>query len=208
MLERGRNLGQGFQVYDQHMTRRERNRPGYAEREAKATTDAALRWIDQHGAESFLLLVHYFDAHLVYDPPQAFRQRFADPQDRALLSELRWINQRRSVIWRIAHFLVEHQRRYLETGDELGLRPLAQAELARALGQASSTISRALRGKYLDTPHGTLALSFFCQHKGDVVRRLHARHPDWPDRRLRQELEARYGCRISRRTVAYHRGAG
>lgn len=132
----------------------------------------------------------------------------ADPQDRALLAELRWINQRRSVIWRIAHFLVEHQRRYLETGDELDLRPLAQAELARALGQASSTISRALRGKYLDTPHGTLALSFFCQHKGDVVRRLHARHPDWPDRRLQQELEARYGCRISRRTVAYHRRAG
>ena len=149
------------------------------------------------------------ELHFTEDGAYAARYRLdpsacAGAEDRALLAELRWINQRRSLIWRIAHHLVESQARYLQTGDELDLRPLSQADLARALGQAPSTVSRAVRAKYLDTPRGTLALAFLCQDKGEVVRRLHARHPDWSDRRLQQELEAR-GCRLSRRTVAYHR---
>lgn len=52
-------------------------------RRAGPTTDAALRWLDEHGEKPFFLFVHYFDPHLVYDPPQPFRERFADPQDRS-----------------------------------------------------------------------------------------------------------------------------
>ncbi len=51
-------------------------------RDATATTDAALRWLDEERDGPFLLLVHYFDAHAVYDPPASFRARFADPRDR------------------------------------------------------------------------------------------------------------------------------
>lgn len=51
-------------------------------RRAGPTTDVALRWIDQHRDRPFFLFVHYFDPHLIYDPPQPFRGRFADPQDR------------------------------------------------------------------------------------------------------------------------------
>jgi arylsulfatase A-like enzyme len=51
-------------------------------RKAGPTTEAALRWIDQHKDSPFFLLVHYFDPHLAYDPPKEFRKRFADPQDR------------------------------------------------------------------------------------------------------------------------------
>jgi len=69
VLERGRNLGQGFAVYDQRMTRRERNRPGYAEREAAATTDAVLAWADVALEEPWFLWVHYQDPHGPYEPP-------------------------------------------------------------------------------------------------------------------------------------------
>ena len=51
-------------------------------RRAGPTTDVALSWLDRRGPEPFFLLVHYFDAHLVYDPPRSFRERFAAPQDR------------------------------------------------------------------------------------------------------------------------------
>lgn len=51
-------------------------------RDADEVTDAALRWIDRHRDEPFFLLVHYFDPHAVYAPPQPFRRRFADPRDR------------------------------------------------------------------------------------------------------------------------------
>jgi arylsulfatase A-like enzyme len=51
-------------------------------RSAKDTTDAALKWMAERGDEPFFLLVHYFDTHAVYDPPQPFRRRFAAAQDR------------------------------------------------------------------------------------------------------------------------------
>lgn len=50
-------------------------------RRANPTTEAALRWLDEHGSTPFFLFVHYFDPHLRYDPPQPFRKRFADVQD-------------------------------------------------------------------------------------------------------------------------------
>ncbi|HUG54149.1 MAG TPA: sulfatase-like hydrolase/transferase [Vicinamibacteria bacterium] len=54
-------------------------------RRAQRTTDAALAFIDREAASAvpFFLLAHYFDAHLPYDPPLPFRERFADPADRA-----------------------------------------------------------------------------------------------------------------------------
>ena len=52
-------------------------------RAARATTEAALRWIEEEaGDEPFFLLVHYFDPHCVYAPPGAFRERWAAPEDR------------------------------------------------------------------------------------------------------------------------------
>ncbi len=52
-------------------------------RRATATTDAAIRWLrGRRGDRSFFVMVHYFDPHLVYDPPTEYRRRFAAPQDR------------------------------------------------------------------------------------------------------------------------------
>ena len=43
-------------------------------RDAERTTDAALAWMKEaaDGDQPFLLLVHYFDPHAVYAPPQPF----------------------------------------------------------------------------------------------------------------------------------------
>jgi len=124
-----------------------------------------------------------------------------------LLHVLRHINQRRSVQCRVVAALVERQKRYLASGDELDLVPVSQADLARELKEHQSTISRAVRGRYLDTPYGTHELQFYCQGKQDVVLRLSAAHPEVSDRELQRILRERYGCRIARRTVAYHRRA-
>lgn len=66
-LRSSRNLGQGFDVYDDHMARRERNRRVY-ERVADDTTDAALAWA-REARRPWFLLVHYQDPHGPYDPP-------------------------------------------------------------------------------------------------------------------------------------------
>jgi arylsulfatase A-like enzyme len=70
VLERGKRLDRGFDVYDDRMPRRERNRPGYRERSARDTTDAALAWAET-AREPWFVWVHYQDPHGPYDPPGA-----------------------------------------------------------------------------------------------------------------------------------------
>lgn len=53
----------------------------HAPRAARQTTDDALRFVREAGAAPFLLVVHYFDVHAEYEPPQPWRERFADPRD-------------------------------------------------------------------------------------------------------------------------------
>ncbi len=51
-------------------------------RPAGRTTDRALEWLRERDRdEPFFLLVHYFDPHALYEPPQPYRRRFADPRD-------------------------------------------------------------------------------------------------------------------------------
>lgn len=124
----------------------------------------------------------------------------------ALLDELRWVNQRRSLVCRVIAYLFAHQRRYFAAGDELALRPLGQAQLARALDEHPSSICRVLPDKYLQTPEGLFELKHFCQSKREVVRRLAVEYSQLSDRELQGLLEQNYDCKIARRTVAYHRG--
>ena len=75
VLVRARRLDRGFAIYDDRMTRPERNR-GTLEREAGATTDAALAWLGV-AREPWFLWVHFQDPHGPYEPPQAPRRRDA-----------------------------------------------------------------------------------------------------------------------------------
>ena len=59
-----RNLGQGFGTYDAEMSRREGGR-SVLERDASATTDAAVAWV-QRAREPWFLWVHYQDPHGPY----------------------------------------------------------------------------------------------------------------------------------------------
>jgi arylsulfatase A-like enzyme len=71
-------LARGFEHHD--LEAYESNRKM---RRADATTDAALGWLGaERGERPFFLLVHYFDPHALYDPPQPFRRRFARAPDR------------------------------------------------------------------------------------------------------------------------------
>jgi arylsulfatase A-like enzyme len=51
-------------------------------RHARQTTTAAIDWLDQNQGKRFFLFVHYFDPHLIYDPPEPFRNRFADAREK------------------------------------------------------------------------------------------------------------------------------
>ncbi len=81
ILERGRGLAAGFDVYDDHMTIPPRTGGPPEERAADETTQVALAAAAK-AKGSFFLWVHYFDPHYEYRPPQPYATRFAkNPYD-------------------------------------------------------------------------------------------------------------------------------
>jgi arylsulfatase A-like enzyme len=46
-------------------------------RRADAVTEAALEWITANKEQPFFVLLHYFDPHMSYDPPEEYRNMFA-----------------------------------------------------------------------------------------------------------------------------------
>ena len=62
--------GRGFDTYDQEGASSTRHR------RADEVTRAALEWLEGHAAEDFFLVVHYFDPHIAYMPPERYREAF------------------------------------------------------------------------------------------------------------------------------------
>jgi len=98
---------------------------------------------------------------LLEDPatPESTREYIRD-KIRAAEALIRGLHQRQDTLAAIAREIVERQRDFFERGPE-GLRPLTMAEVAAKLAVHQTTVSRAVAGKYLDTPQGLLPMRFF-----------------------------------------------
>ena len=75
------------------------------------------------------------------------------------------LQQRHDTIVRVMRYIVQHQRRFLLTGDPDLMQPMRQREVADATGLDISTISRMANSKYLQTDFGTIPLKD-CFSKG------------------------------------------
>jgi RNA polymerase sigma-54 factor len=149
--------------------------------------------------------------------PAPVRRYLRDKVDRA-----RWIvdavEQRRATLLRVAGAIFRRQRAFLEHGPG-HLAPLRMAEVADELGLHVSTVSRAVAGKYAQTPRGSFPLRHFFQATvageqrgarddvlgavGELFAREDAAHP-LSDDDVVELLRAR-GWRLARRTVAKYR---
>jgi len=72
VLKRGSGIESGFGQFDQ---------PAGEQRDAEATTRAALAWLASTREGPFLLWVHYFDAHWPYAPPPAYATMFSSDRE-------------------------------------------------------------------------------------------------------------------------------
>jgi RNA polymerase sigma-54 factor len=70
------------------------------------------------------------------------------------------IHQRQQTISNIAHQIVGRQRDFLELGPS-GLKPMTMVQIADAVGVHETTVSRAISGKYMATPHGVFDMKYF-----------------------------------------------
>lgn len=73
---------------------------------------------------------------------------------------IRSIHQRQNTIHKIATEILKHQPEFLDKGSAF-LRPLNMAQVADAVGVHETTVSRAIAGKYMATPHGVFELRYF-----------------------------------------------
>ena len=125
------------------------------------------------------LNTYYTDLLAQMEQEKASRDRRGDkttPSERETLSFLRTkqadaqgfidlLHQRHDTIVRVMRYIIQHQRRFLLTGDPDQMQPLRQREVADATGLDISTVSRMANSKYLQTDFGTIPLKD-CFSKG------------------------------------------
>ncbi len=80
------------------------------------------------------------------------------------LQEARWfiksLQSRHETLLKVATAIVEHQRAFLEYGDE-AMKPLVLRDIAEQLEMHESTISRVTTQKYMHTPRGIYEFKYF-----------------------------------------------
>jgi RNA polymerase sigma-54 factor len=130
------------------------------------------------------------------------------------------INQRVDTIRRVAEAVVGRQTEFLEKGSKY-LRPLTLKTIADEIGMHESTVSRAINGKYMQTPRGVFEIKyFFASGTGDggaervasggikayIEEIIKNEDPSSPvsDQHIVDKLSAR-GIDVSRRTIAKYR---
>ncbi|WP_335871620.1 RNA polymerase factor sigma-54 [Bacillus sp. 2205SS5-2] len=146
-------------------------------------------------------------------------QTFLDDRKRHYESISQGLAHRNMSLLAIGYRIVHHQRAFLTDGPS-ALNPLSQKQIAEDIGVHESTVSRLVRGKYIQTPFGTFELNFFFSTRiGDEQSDVSVRKvkelvqtivteenklKPLSDEKICQTLSEK-GILISRRTVAKYR---
>jgi RNA polymerase sigma-54 factor len=70
------------------------------------------------------------------------------------------LHQRQQTILNIAREIVKRQREFMDKG-VAGLKPLTMVQIAEVVGVHETTVSRAVSGKYMQTPRGIFEMKYF-----------------------------------------------
>jgi RNA polymerase sigma-54 factor len=134
---------------------------------------------------------------------------------------IRSIEQRRDTVKKVINAVALSQSSFFFEG--VGdLRPLTLKTIAEMIDVHESTVSRAIRGKYIQTPKGTFALKFFFKRgysqgeedrSSDAIKRLISELIEKEDKKKPlsdqkiSELLQQKNLDVARRTVAKYREA-
>lgn len=130
------------------------------------------------------------------------------------------IEQRRITLQKVITNIINVQREFLDYGIAY-LKPLTMKQIAERVGIHESTVSRAISGKYVQTPRGVFELKFFFKNglenangsstssesiKKMIKELVGSEDPYNPlsDQKITDDLKKK-GIVISRRTVAKYR---
>lgn len=131
------------------------------------------------------------------------------------------IRQRKEHFHAIVREIIDKQKPFLHNG-AVHVQALRMREIATKVDIHVSTVSRAIRNKYVQTPHGIYPLKFFFQqgikmnngqetsahsikHLLKETIELENVHKPLSDQKIVEKLKSEFGIAISRRTVAKYR---
>ena len=125
------------------------------------------------------------------------------------------IGMREETLAAVAEAIVDWQREFFEKG-KASLKPMNLLDIAQELDVHESTVSRAVRDKYLECRWGIFELKYFFSNKTsdgnncnvltciqEIIRSENKQKP-LSDAKIAEQLEKK-GIRISRRTVTKYR---
>jgi RNA polymerase sigma-54 factor len=152
------------------------------------------------------------------DSPET--HRFLKDKMKKALWFLRSLEQRNLTIYKVAKYIVDKQKEFIEKGMDY-LKPLTLVELAQEIGVHESTVGRVVTNKYIMTPRGVFSLKFFF-HKslaGDYGEEISSLRVKEMIRKLIEnedkkhplsdieigDILAKENFKIARRTVAKYR---
>lgn len=152
------------------------------------------------------------------DNPEAYR--FLKNKMKNALWFLRSLDQRNQTIYKVAKYIVDRQKDFIEKGMDY-LIPLTLMELAQEIGVHESTVGRVVANKYIVTPRGVFSLKYFF-HKslvGDYGEEISSLRIKEKMKKLVEnedkeqplsdieigDILARENFKIARRTVAKYR---
>lgn len=128
---------------------------------------------------------------------------------------LRNIGKREETLAAVAEAIVDWQKEFFEKG-KASLKPMNLLDIAQELDVHESTVSRAVRDKYLECRWGIFELKYFFSNKTsdgnncnvltciqEIIRSENKQKP-LSDAKIAEQLEKK-GIRISRRTVTKYR---
>src|SRR5438094_10363208 len=131
------------------------------------------------------------------------------------------LHQRQQTILNIAREIVHRQREFMEKGVSC-LKPLTMVQVAQVVGVHETTVSRAVSGKYMQTPQGIFEMKYFftagietASGNGmsntsvkDMIAEIFAKEDTskpLSDQEVVRMLKEKDGITIARRTVAKYR---
>lgn len=161
----------------------------------------------------------YFERFSSYNDKQVSRFLNDKQQDYQWL--IRSLEQRKETIMKVTLKIVEKQTDFFIKGPAY-LKPMTMKDISEELGIHESTVSRAVREKYAQTPFGTLELKTFFsstiqttsnentssqQVKNAISQLIDAEDKQKPlsDQEIVELLKTEQGIVVSRRTIAKYR---
>ncbi len=150
--------------------------------------------------------------YLKYASREELKKFIKEKYQRALWLK-KAIDQRRETLEKVLRELFKRQRKFLKDGKTL--KTVTLSEIASALSLHESTVSRALKDKFIETPFGVYPSKFFFRGASEssqkslkeaireIIESEDKRKP-YSDSKIAQLLKER-GFKVARRTVAKYR---